>query len=882
MKFTPGWDTHGLPIELKVLQSIPREEQRTMTSLDLRRRAREFAQDAVAIQREQFKRFGVWGDWEQPYLTLNQKYEAAQLGVFAKMVSNGHIYRGRKPVHWSPSSQTALAEAELEYPEGHTSQSCYVAFHIEDGKKILGDFLPSSLAIWTTTPWTITANRAVAVNPMLDYGVVEIDSESNSNWSVDRIIVAVELVDKLKETFGVGMKLLTTFKGSDLEGVTYRHPLFSELVQPVVIGGDYITTESGTGLVHTAPGHGQDDYKVGMQYGLEIFSPVDDLGRFTADAGKFEGMKVLNEGNKAVLEDLQGLEILLKREPYQHKYPYDWRTKKPVIFRATDQWFASVDGFREDAIDAIGKVKWVPTAGMNRITAMTESRSDWCISRQRRWGVPIPAFYDKNTGEPLLTEETISHVQKIVAEEGTDAWWEKDIADLLPDSLKHKALDLRKGEDTMDVWFDSGSSWAAVLEGSNELGYPANLVLEGSDQHRGWFQSSLLTSVATNGVAPYQQVLTHGFVLDEAGKKMSKSLGNVVDPLKVIEGGKNQKQEPALGADVLRLWVSSVDYTADVSVGPGILKQTSDIYRKLRGTLRFLLGNLFDFDPEASTVSYADLPAIDKYILFEFASAMKEVEGAYETYQFSRFLSVMNKFVVSDLSNFYFDVAKDRLYIPSKNAFSRRACQTVLNELLLGMTICSSPILPHLSEDAWSKTSMAAQDLSVFKAGWYQPKNEWLDQCTDQFRGSWEQAMALREVVTKALELAREQKLVGAPMEAKVLVYVENDSSLSEAVSFANSENGVDEMRYLFLTSCVEKVDKDAAVACAYNMVSSIDGLGEVAVGVAKADGSKCIRCWNYSTDVGKHQEHPELCERCFPVVVDIGFKPAQPAEVGV
>lgn len=881
-RFVPGWDTHGLPIELKVLQNISREEKQKLTPLGLRQQARAFAEATVASQMEQFKRFGVWGDWEQPYLTLQNKYEAAQLGVFGKMVTNGHIYRGRKPVHWSPSSQTALAEAELEYPEGHTSQSCYVSFNIEDGGENLRNYMPCSLAIWTTTPWTIPANRAVAINASLDYALVEVNSASVEAWNASNIIVALDLVEQLEEKFGVSMKVITSFKGNELEGVTYRHPLFPDKIQPVVIGGDYVTTESGTGLVHTAPGHGQEDYKIGMKYGLEVFSPVDDYGRFTKDAGMFDGMRVLSEGNTAVLQELSNLKCLLKEEPYQHKYPYDWRTKKPIIFRATDQWFASVDEFREATAEAAKKVKWVPSSGFNRITGMIQGRSDWCISRQRRWGVPIPAFYDKVTGDPLLSNETISYVQAIVAEEGTDAWWEKDTEYLLPDSLKHKAKDLCKGQDTMDVWFDSGSSWASVLMSKENLRYPADLYLEGSDQHRGWFQSSLLTSVATNGLAPYEQVLTHGFVLDESGNKMSKSLGNIIDPRKVILGGNNQKQDPALGADVLRLWVSSVDYTSDVSIGPGILKQTSDVYRKLRGTIRFLLGNLFDFDPKEASIPYEDLPSIDRYILSQFAVALKEIERGYETYQFSRYLGVMNKFVVSDLSNFYLDVAKDRLYIPKGGSFSRRSCQTVLNELLLGMVSSVAPILPHLAEDAWSHSHFLTSAPSVFNSGWYNPKPQWTEGCSQEFLLSWEHALGLRDVVTKTLELAREQKLVGSSLEASAVIYVEHDKSLQEAVSFFGSENGVDDMRYLFLTSQVERVDKSVAVSCEYHTAATIEGLGEVVVGVKKANGHKCIRCWNYSEQVGTNPEHPELCERCVPVVEDLGFTPSERVEVGV
>jgi isoleucyl-tRNA synthetase len=576
VEYIPGWDCHGLPIELKVLQSMKSKERQGLTPVDLRKKAAAFAQETVGKQMDSFKRYGVWADWDQPYLTLQPEYEAAQIEVFGKMFLKGHIYRGRKPVHWSPSSRTALAEAELEYPEGHTSQSIYVAFDAETVSPCLEEFGPEGLriAIWTTTPWTIPANLAVAVNSKLDYSVVEAPESAGGG----RLLVATDLIGSLAAKLGLAegeaLKELATFKGSELtSGTTYKHPLAGR-TSMVVEGGDYITTESGTGLVHTAPGHGQEDYQTGLKYGLELLSPVDDGGRFTEEAGEaFAGLNVLGDGNEAVIEALRESGNLLSVDPYLHKYPYDWRTKKPTIFRATDQWFASVDNFRDDAMAAIDSVKWMPEFGKNRISAMTSSRADWCISRQRTWGVPIPVFYQKETGEALMTEETIAHVTALVREKGSDAWFELDEADLLPPSLAADADQWQKGTDTMDVWFDSGSSWSGVVNARPNLSFPADLYLEGSDQHRGWFQSSLLTSVASEGVAPYKNVLTHGFVLDEKGIKMSKSIGNVVDPLQVIEGGNNKKKNPAYGADVLRLWVASVDYTSDVCIGDNIIKQ---------------------------------------------------------------------------------------------------------------------------------------------------------------------------------------------------------------------------------------------------------------------------------------------------------------------
>ncbi|MGF1676737.1 MAG: isoleucine--tRNA ligase, partial [Rivularia sp. (in: cyanobacteria)] len=707
--YVPGWDCHGLPIELKVLQNMKSAERQSLTPLQLRQKAKDFALEAVNEQRESFKRYGVWGDWEHPYLTYNPEYEAAQIAVFGDMFLKGYIYRGLKPVHWSPSSQTALAEAELEYPEGHTSPSIYAAFpmtNLAEGVKAkLTEFLPNlGVAIWTTTPWTIPGNLAVAVNPELNYAVVEAENLTAVDFKY--LIVAADLAPRLAETFNAKLTVKATFKGKDLEHSTYRHPLFDR-VSPVIIGGDYITTESGTGLVHTAPGHGQEDYIVGQRYNLPILVPVDGNGQFTEEAGKFVGLKVvgvnnqISEGNQAIIDALTEAKSLIKHEPYAHKYPYDWRTKKPTIFRATEQWFASVEKFRETALKEIKSVQWIPAQGQNRITPMVADRSDWCISRQRSWGVPIPVFYDEETNEVVLNEDIIKQVQAIIAEKGSDAWWELSVEDLMPERYRNDGRKYRKSMDTMDVWFDSGSSWASVVEQRPELRYPADMYLEGSDQHRGWFQSSLLTSVAVNGIAPYKIVLTHGYTLDEKGFKQSKSLGNVIDPKIVIEGGKNQKQEPAYGADVLRLWVSSVDYTNDVGIGKNTLKQIMDIRNKIRNTARFLLGNLHDFNPQTDAVAFEDLPEIDKYMLHRMVEVFTEVTQAYETFQFSRFFQTVQNFCIVDLSNFYLDVGKDRLYISSENGSRRRSCQTVMQIALENLTKAIAPVLSHMAEDIW-------------------------------------------------------------------------------------------------------------------------------------------------------------------------------------
>lgn len=876
VRYVPGWDCHGLPIELKVLQTLKPEERKELTPLKLRQKAKDFALSAVNDQRESFKRYGVWGDWEHPYLTLKPAFEAAQIGVFGQMVLKGYIYRGLKPVHWSPSSRTALAEAELEYPEGHTSRSLYAAFEVTNLPPALqapfDPFLGElGVAIWTTTPWTLPANLAVSVNPDLVYAVVEVGGEMENlktrMGQMRYLIVAKDLVDRLSETLGTTLTVQATVMGKMLEHVTYRHPLFDRESE-VVIGGDYVTTESGTGLVHTAPGHGQEDFLVGQRYGLPILSPVDDAGNFTAEAGQFAGLNVLGEGNGAVVDALKEAGSLLKEEPYAHKYPYDWRTKKPTIFRATEQWFASVEGFREKALEAIASVTWIPAQGENRITGMVAERSDWCISRQRSWGVPIPVFYDEETNEPLLNQETISHVQGIIADCGSDAWWELSVVELLPENYRNNGRTYRKGTDTMDVWFDSGSSWAAVLEngssGSAPLHYPAELYLEGSDQHRGWFQSSLLTSVAVNGHAPYRAVLTHGFTLDEQGRKMSKSLGNVVDPLVVINGGKNQKEEPAYGADVLRLWVSSVDYTSDVPLGKNILKQLSDVYRKIRNTARFLIGNLHDFDPAKNAVPYDQLPELDRYMLHRMTEVFSEVTGAFESFQFFRFFQTVQNFCVVDLSNFYLDMAKDRLYISAADSPRRRSCQTVLAIALENLAKSIAPVLSHLAEDIWQFFPYSTAYKSVFEAGWVNLEDYWKD---PNLAKNWEVLRQIRGEVNKVLEQARNGKAIGSSLEAKLLLYVPQ-SDLRQVLETLNPSdslkgNGVDELRYLFLTSQVELLDTTEKLeGLKYSLRT--DQLG---VGVADADGQKCDRCWNYSLQVGKSSLHPLLCERCVPAL---------------
>ncbi|XP_059450193.1 isoleucine--tRNA ligase, chloroplastic/mitochondrial isoform X2 [Corylus avellana] len=893
--YVPGWDCHGLPIELKVLQSLDQDARKDLTPLKLRAKAAKFAKQTVQNQMTSFKRYGVWADWSNPYLTLDPEYEAAQIEVFGQMAIQGYIYRGRKPVHWSPSSRTALAEAELEYPEGHVSRSIYAIFRLVNAPTtssgLLEEFFPDlCLAIWTTTPWTIPANAAVAVSAKLQYAIVEVQSLSgdaslsagNKKQRLGNIlkeskkpflIVASDLVPTLEAKWGVKLIVKKLLSGSDLENFRYIHPIDNREC-PVVIGGDYITTESGTGLVHTAPGHGQEDYVTGLKYGLPVLSPVDDDGKFTEEAGQFSGLDVLGDGNVAVAKYLDEHLSIVMEESYEHKYPYDWRSKKPTIFRATEQWFASVEGFREAAMNAIGDVKWIPPQSENRISTMTSIRSDWCISRQRTWGLPIPVFYHMQSKEPLMNEETINHIKTIIAQKGSDAWWYMTVEDLLPEKYREKASDYEKGTDTMDVWFDSGSSWAAVLGKRNGLSIPADLYLEGTDQHRGWFQSSLLTSVATRGKAPYASVITHGFVLDERGLKMSKSLGNVVDPRAVIEGGKNSKEAPSYGADVLRLWVSSVDYTADMMIGPQVLRQMSDIYRKLRGTLRYLLGNLHDWRADYA-VSYHNLPKIDQHALFQLENFTMNIKVSYEKYQFFKIFQIIQRFVIVDLSNFYFDVAKDRLYVGGTTSFTRRSCQTVLAAHMLSIVRVIAPLLPHLAEDAWQNLPFhyTIEDGSiaefVFESRWPTLNETWLAFPTKEI-GFWTKVLELRNEVNKVLEVARGEKLIGSSLEAKVYLQTSDTSLASRLCEMCAANNDADTLHRIFITSQAEVLPSlvnELISRIPFSGECLIQGQNKVWIGVSRAEGSKCERCWNFSPQVGSFLEHPTLCSRCYNVV---------------
>ncbi|MED6110314.1 Isoleucine--tRNA ligase, chloroplastic/mitochondrial [Stylosanthes scabra] len=853
---------HALNKILKDIINRYKEARNNLTPLKLRAKANKFAKETVKSQMSSFKRYGVWADWNNPYLTLDPEYEAAQIEVFGQMALKGYIYRGRKPVHWSPSSQTALAEAELEYPEGHVSRSIYAIFKVVGAPVVSNDLLHEfpnlCIAIWTTTPWTIPANAAVAINPKLEYAVVGVESlderasSSGENKKkkfgnilkdekIPCLIVASELVSRLEAKWGVKLVVKRRLLGSELENYRYLHPVDNREC-PVVVGGDYITTETGTGLVHTAPGHGQEDYVTGQKYGLPILSPVDDRGIFTEEAGQFSGLDVLGEGNTAVVKYLDENLSLILEESYEHKYPYDWRTKKPTIFRATEQWFASVEGFRDAAMGAIGHVKWVPAQGENRISAMTSNRSDWCISRQRTWGVPIPVFYHLQSREPLMNEETIDHIKSIIAQKGSDAWWYMTVEDLLPPKYCDRAAEYEKGTDTMDVWFDSGSSWAAVLTKRDCLSFPADLYLEGTDQHRGWFQSSLLTSIATTGKAPYSC--------------------------------KNQKESPAYGADVLRLWVSSVDYTGDVMIGSQILRQMSEIYRKLRGSLRYLLANLHDWKADY-TVPYHELPRIDKHALCQLENVVKTIQGNYDNYQFFKIFQILQRFVIVDLSNFYFDVAKDRLYVGGSTSYTRRSCQTVLAAHLLSIVRVIAPILPHLAEDVWQNlpfqytTEYGSVAKYVFEAKWPALNERWLNIPVEEIE-FWGKILELRTEVNRVLEVARTGKLIGAGLDAKVYIYSSDASLASQLSELCEAKNDADTLHRLFITSQAEiipSLEDEHFKDVPYSGECLIQGKTKVWIGVSRATGSKCERCWNYSEQVGSISDHPTLCGRCYSVI---------------
>ena len=812
IEYIPGWDCHGLPIEHQVLKKIKTKD---ISKVEIRNHCEEFAMKFVKSQRDEFKRLGVISDWENPYLTMSKQFEANQIKVFAEMFFNGFIYRGLKPVNWSPSSRTALAEAELDYPEHHISKSIYVKCEASKNTKSIleidGDL---HFLIWTTTPWTLPANKAISVNKDFEYGIFKYNNEF--------LLVELELSKKIIELTNKDLVLFKTLEGKNLENLTYLSPISKD--ECPILSADYVTRETGTGLVHTAPGHGIDDYTTGVKNKLEIFSPVDSAGRFTNEVSdSLAGLNVLKEGNDKVIELLHSSGHLLLVEDYEHKYPYDWRTGKPTIFRATYQWFASVDKFREQSLSEISKVKWYPPAVVNRIGNMIKERSDWCISRQRSWGLPIPVFYYIDSGEVFFNEEVMENIINIFQSEGSSSWWKYSIADLLPQKYKELANSLSKGEDTLDVWFDSGTSWKTVLI-ENET-YPANLYLEGNDQHRGWFQSSLLTSVATNNIAPYKEVLTHGFVVDNKGQKMSKSKGNVIEPEKVINEN---------GADILRLWVASEDYSSEIRISKNIIESIKDKYKKIRNTFKFLIGNLNDFKDE-SNLSFNELEEIDRWILIKFGKIKKQFLDLSKTYSFHQALNILLYFSSKELSSIYLDSQKDILYTFSKNSKERLSSQTAISIIFRELALLLSPIISFTAEEAWSERYGNSE--SIFN---YQVTND--NYVDEKIENKWDKLLSIREPVLKEIELMREKKVLGSSLEAKVSLGVSRKD-------YAFYESNKDILMKALIVSEILVLESES---------SSLD------IKVEKTGFKKCKRCWMYfSSESFSDEGFGILCSKC-------------------
>ena len=837
--YVPGWDTHGLPVEQQLAKKGV--DRKSMDRAKYRELCRQYAEEQIQKQMNDFKRLGVMADWDHPYVTLQHDFEAQEIRVFGEMYKKGYIYKGKKPVYWSWSSESTLAEAEVEYKDVEAN-SIFVAFPVTDGKGII-DPKDTYFVIWTTTPWTIPANEAICVNPKFDYSVVQVGDK--------RYVVASGLLDKVAEEIGWdNYKVVQTVKGADMEYMKAKHPIYDK--ESLVIEGFHVTLDDGTGLVHTAPGFGEDDFNVGQKYNLPIFSPVDAHGCYTDEVPELKGM-FYQDVDKLMIQKLKDAGALLKLKVFTHSYPHDWRTKKPVIFRATTQWFASISPFRDQILDQIDKAEFIPSWGKTRLYNMIKDRGDWVISRQRAWGVPLPIFYAED-GTPIVTPETIDHIAKIFEKEGSNAWYTHTAKELLPEGFTSEHSpngEFTKEKDILDVWFDSGSSWAGVMEKRDGLHYPADLYLEGSDQYRGWFNSSLITSVAVTGKAPYKEVLSQGFVLDDKGHKMSKSLGNVISPNDVIK---------KMGAEIIRLWVAQADTTSDVAVSMGILQQSAESYRKIRNTFRYMLANTSDFDPKENRVAYADLRSVDQYMEVKLNDLVKDCLAAYDKFDFTTVFKKVFNFVSNDLSAFYLDFAKDVLYIDGENSHDRRSMQTVIYDAAVKLAKILTPILPHTMEEIWGFLKEPEDYVQLANM----PEVEEYANHDDLLE-NWGKFMKLRDDVLKALEDARNKKLIGKSFEATVTIYPDKETK-------AMLQDLDADFRQILIVSKLTIADGEAQ--------AEAEKLNNASIVVERADGEVCPRCRMIRTDIGVDPKLPMLCGRCakiveadYPEAVQEGFE---------
>lgn len=837
--YVPGWDTHGLPIERQAIQAYGMDRDKVSVS-EFRQKCEEFARKHVNTQREQFKRLGVIGDWEHPYLTLTHDFEAKQIEIFGEMAKKGYIYKGLKPVYWCPHDETALAEAEIEYQDEPCS-SIYVKFAVTDDKGVIEKAIGTKenvyFVIWTTTTWTLPGNLAISVNPFFEYDLVKVPNG-------EIYVLAKELVNSVMQAAGMeSWEVLATLLGSDLEMMKTQHPIMDR--ESVIITGEHVTLDAGTGCVHTAPGFGADDFIVCQKYNIPIIVPVDGKGYATEDAGKYAGM-YYEKTTPIILDDLRACNALLAIEDIVHSYPHCWRCKNPIIFRATEQWFCSVDALKDDAVKACHEITWLPGWGEERMTSMIMERSDWCISRQRIWGVPIPIFFCKKCGKPLVNEQTIKLVSDLFREKGSNAWFEMDASEILPSDIHCECGcgEFDKETDTMDVWFDSGSSWAAVIEQREGQPIPVDVYLEGNDQYRGWFQSSMLTAIATKGIAPYKTVITHGMIVDEERQKMSKSLGNGISPQEILD---------QYGADILRLWVSSADYRQDMRISKEMFKHLAQNYLKIRNTARYILGNLEGFDPKTDMVAYNDLCELDRWALMKLNDLVAKVIKGYDDYEFHVVLHAIHNFCVVDMSNFYLDVIKDRLYCEEKNGVLRRSAQTAMYEILDALVRMIAPILCFTADEIWQAMPHRDGDDAANIVLNAMPKVNPAWAFAEEASSKWDKLIALRDDVNKALEEARKNKVIGKPLEAWVTVYADDETAaLLETVP-------VDELAALCIVSKLRVIRGNGEGMQGENL--------PVQIAIERASGDKCERCWMYVDSIGQDSKHPTLCARCAAVV---------------